>query len=177
MKIHLRYMIFALVLLATGCSIMIRHKLPSTYDQYRKNPLCKGGQVFLLEIGNLYSQDTVSVYIENKRVLKELYRGCMFPTDTGARRYGGHGEYYYDYLVVWEKNRNAVNVFNMKDPHKRLIKHVVVKDSLSIKVFHNKGDYKELTIPKDNDSIVHILFEAVNDTMRVITSDHILYFM
>jgi hypothetical protein len=131
----------------------------------------------MLQIGNLYSPDTVSLYIENKLVLEKLYRGCQFPTDTGAKRLGGHGEYSYDFLLVWEKNRNAINVFYLKDPHKRLIKRVNVKDSLSIKVVHNKGDFKQIMIPKDNDSFLHILFEPIDDTVRVLTFNHLLYSM
>lgn len=176
MQIHLRYMLLVVAFLAASCSI-IQHQLPSGYDQYRSNPLCEDGEILILRIGNLYPSDTVSVYLEDKLVLKNLSRGCLFPVDTGARKFGGHGEYHYDYLLVWGRNHNSIDVYNMKDPLKKKIKHVVVKDSLSIKVVHNKGDYKEIVIPKDNDSLIHFLFETIDDTVRVRTSDHLLYFM
>lgn len=175
MKIHFRHIPLVMAFLTASCSIS-QHKLPSSYDQFLSDSLCKDGQMLLLEIGNLYPSDTVCVYLENKIVLKNLYRGWPFPIDTGAKKYGGHGEYYYDFLLVWERNRNSINVYNMNDPLKKKIKHVVVRDSLSIKMVHNKGNHKEIVIPKDNDSLIRFLFEAIDDTVRVITSDHIHYF-
>lgn len=167
-----------MMFIGSSCSINIRSNLPSDYTElhYRvykglnnndklDKSLCDG-QLLMLQIARLSPKDTISVYINGKLVLKNITTQYPFPY-IDKEEYGGHGEHYYDFLLVKKTKGNKLFLVNLRDPKKKKIAAVSINDNLVICVVNERGEHKTLTIPKNNDHFLEIrFFETTVDTLQ-----------
>lgn len=168
-----RLLLMFFSILYSGCS-SIRNELPVEYAQFYNNTLCDAGKIMFLQIGNLFPTDTVNVFFEGKNVLKNLTQDYPFPYIC-EKKYGGHNEYYYDFLII--KQDNSILITNFNDRKRKVIKRVPISGNLNIKVTCNHGFYREIEIPYEHNRFFAIYFKIYGDSIRVDTTNHIRWFM
>lgn len=182
--VYLEFMVMLLVV--SGCSTFIRSSLPTDYtdinhkvnkDIVNNDKLDKSfcdGQLMMLEIGWICPGDTVSVYMNDTIVIENITTDYSYPY-IDKEEYGGHGEHYYDFLLYKKKCSNKLFVVNLRDPQKKIIKQVKIKDSLRIKDINENGSQKEFVIPKDLNHFLEIRFLLLN-VFYADTLQHVSFF-
>jgi len=172
------YLFLIMMITGSSCSVKIRGKLPSDYTElhYRvykglKNndkldkSLCDG-QLLMLQIARLTPEDTISVYMNGKLVIKNITTDYPFPY-IDKKEYGGHGEHYYDFLLVKKANTNKFLLVNFRDPKKKILAKVPVYNNIFVGVVDEKGERRMLSIPKSNDHFLEIrFFKNYADTLN-----------
>lgn len=164
------YLLLVVMLYTAGsCSINLRSNLPKDYTdlQYRvcksiKNnekidSLLSNGQLMMLQIGHVLPEDTIALYFNGRLIINNITTDYPFPY-IDEEKYGGHGEHYYDFLLVSKSNNNHILLVNFGDPSKKKIAEISVKESLNISVVNNKGERKTQVIPRNIDHFLEIRF-------------------
>ncbi len=164
------YIIVVLMLFTVAsCSVYLKGKMPMDYtdlhykvekrikDNSKLDKSLCDGQLMLLHIGRVCPNDTLSVYMNDKLVLNQITISYPYPyIDT--EEYGGHGEHYYDFLLLKKNNCNILLLMNLRDPEKKVLARVSAKDSLRIKVGDETGRVKSISIPQAVDHFLEIQF-------------------
>ena len=132
------------MVMSSSCHMNTRTTLPSTFEELRTNGLFEDGRMSLLQIKNLLPGDTISLYVNEVLVLKEVTVNYPYPGYIDIEKWGGHGEYNFDFLL-WKRNHQIILV-NMEDPHKTIIKRILDKNTLIFKAVDERGEKKELMI-------------------------------
>ncbi len=148
MKGNIYFIIILTMVAFSSCRMNDRMILPSTLEELRTSSLFEGGCISLLQIIDLLPGDTISLYINEELVLKELTVNYPYPGYIDMEKWGGHGEYNFDFLL-WKRN-HKIKLVNMNDPHKKVIKQIQNKETLIFKAVDERGERNEVMILGNN---------------------------
>lgn len=148
MKGNIYIILMLTMVMSSSCHMNTRTTLPSTFEELRTNSLFEDGRMSLLQIINLLPGDTISLYVNEVLVLKEVTVNYPYPGYIDIEEWGGHGEYYFDFLL-WKRN-HKIKLVNMNDPHKKVIKQIQNKETLIFKAVDERGERNEVMILGNN---------------------------
>lgn len=175
MKYKSHLLVLLIILLAiNGCSF--KKNFPINYYQINDNPLCLNGSILLLQVGNLQPADSVYIYINNKLIVPCITPKFPYPGYIDEENHGGHGETYYDFLLV-RKHNSTLLVINMEDPKKMTLRRILIKNNIIIKAINQLGNNKVIDIPKDINHFLEIRFFVEGGNIYGDTLHHIQLFM